>query len=149
MKFPLKIYSTLLLIALIGVVTPKLISQRDLTLKPAYAQTNQQAEQQPLIVIAYLQVKPEHRQTFLDLATKVAKLTNETEPGANSYTFYESQDSPNLFFFFEDWQNQAAFEEHLQKTYTKSLIEKYPEILAESADVRIYKIEDIEKKQIP
>ncbi|MDJ0745937.1 MAG: hypothetical protein QNJ32_21590 [Xenococcaceae cyanobacterium MO_167.B27] len=56
---------------------------------------------------------------------------------------------PNLFFFFEDWQNEAAFEEHLQKTYTKSLIEKYPEILAQSADVRIYKIEDIEKKQIP
>ncbi len=155
MKFPIKIYPTLLLIALIGVATSKTIFQRDLTLKPAYAQKtyelaqqNQQAEQ-PLIVIAYLQVKPEHRQTFLDLATNVAKLTNETEKGANSYTFYESQDTPNLFFFFEDWQNEAAFEEHLQKTYTKSLTEKYPEILAESADVRIYKIEDIEKKQVP
>ncbi len=148
MKFPIKIYSTLLLITLIGVATPKTISQKDLTLKPAYAQTNQQAEQ-PLVVIAYLQVKPEHRQTFLELATKVAKLTNETEKGANSYTFYESQDTPNLFFFFEDWQNEAAFKEHLQKTYTKSLTGKYPEILEESADVRIYKIEDIEQKQVP
>ena len=45
MKFPIKIYSTLLLITLIGVATPKTISQKYLTLKPAYAQQNQQAEQ--------------------------------------------------------------------------------------------------------
>ncbi len=148
MKSFLKISPVFLLIGLIGIATPKIISQRDLTLKPAYAQTNQPAEQ-PLVVIAYLKVKPEHRQTFLDLATNVAQLTNANEPGANNYTFYESQDTPNLFFFFEDWQNEAAFEAHLQKTYTKSLTEKYSEILAESADVRIYKIEGIEQKQVP
>ena len=155
MKIPIRIYSILFLISVMGVASFNTISQPDFTIKPVYAQKtyelaqqNKQVEQ-PLIVIAYLQVKPEHRQTFLDLATNVVKLTNETEPGANSYTFYESPDTPNLFFFFEDWQNEAAFEEHLQKTHTKSLTEKYPEILAESADVRIYKIEDIEKKQVP
>ncbi|MDJ0747484.1 MAG: antibiotic biosynthesis monooxygenase family protein [Xenococcaceae cyanobacterium MO_167.B27] len=95
MKSLIKIYPVLFLIALIAVITPKIITQRDVTFTPTYAQINQQAEQ-PLVVIAYLQVKPEHRQTFLDLATNVAKLTNETEPGANSYTFYESQDTPNL-----------------------------------------------------
>ena len=149
MKFSLKIfYPTLVLITLIGVADPKINSPRDLTLKPAYAQQNKQIEQ-PLVVIAYLQVKPEYRQTFLDLANNVVKQTNETEKGANSYTFYESQDTPNLFFFFEDWQNEAAFEEHLQKSYTKSLTEKYSEILEESADVRIYKIDGIEQKQVP
>ncbi|MDJ0899559.1 MAG: putative quinol monooxygenase [Xenococcus sp. MO_188.B8] len=149
MKFSLKIfYPTLVLITLIGVAAPKINSPRDLTLKPAHAQQNKQAEQ-PLVVIAYLQVKPEYRQTFLDLANNVVKQTNETEKGANSYTFYESQDTPNLFFFFEDWQNEAAFEEHLQKSYTKSLTGKYSEILEESADVRIYKIDGIEQKKVP
>ena len=148
MKSLLKISPVFLLIGLIGIATPKIIAQRNLNSNSVYVQNKQQTEQ-PLVVIAYLQVKPKHRQTFLDLATNVAKLTNENEPGANSYTFYESQNTPNLFFFFEDWQNQAAFEAHLQKTYTKSLIEKYPEILAESADVRIYKIDGIEQKQVP
>ena len=149
MKFPIKIfYPTLALITLIGVATPKIIAPRDLSLKPAYAQQNQQIEQ-PLVVIAYLQVKPEYRQTFLDLANNVVEQTNATEKGAISYTFYESQDTPNLFFFFEDWQNEAAFEEHLQKSYTKSLTGKYSEILEESADVRIYKIDGIEQKQVP
>ena len=101
LKSLIKIYPVILLIGAIGVATPKVISQRNLTLKPVQAQTTQQGEE-PLVVIAYLQVKPEHRQTFLDLATDVARLTNENEPGANSYTFYESQDTPNSFFFFED-----------------------------------------------
>ncbi len=148
MQFPIKVCSTLFFITLIGVATPKIISTRDLTLQPAHAQQNQQVEQ-PLVVIAYLRVKPEYRQTFLDLANNVVKLTNETEEGVISYTFYESQDTPNLFFFFEDWQNEAAFEEHLQKSYTKSLTGKYSEILEESADVRIYKIDGIEQKQVP
>ena len=112
------------------------------------AQDNTSVEQ-PLVVIAYLQVKPEHRQTFLDLANTVVEQTNETEKGAISYNFYESKDTPNLFFFFEDWQSQTAFEEHLEKSYTKSLTDKYPEILAEPADVRIYDIESIEQLQIP
>lgn len=112
------------------------------------AQDNTSAEQ-PLVVIAYLTVKPEHRQTFLDLARDVVETTNETEEGATSYLFYESQDTPNSFFFFEDWQSRTAFEEHLQKDHTRSLTDKYPEILAEPADVIIYDVESIEQLQIP
>ena len=109
-----------------------------------------ESAEQPLVVIAYLQVKPEHRQTFLDLANTVVEQTNETEKGSSGYGFYENQkDTPNLFFFFEEWKSRAAFEEHLEKTYTRALTDKYPEILAKPADVRIYDIESIEQLQIP
>ena len=153
MKFFTRISSFLLLGSLLAVVTFN-IAERSNTTAVHSRPTEQlaqdtQSEEQPLVVIAYLQVKPEHRQTFLDLANTVVKQTNETEEGAVSYNFYESQDTPNSFFFFEDWQNEAAFEEHLEKTYTKSLTDKYPEILAEPADVRIYDIEGIEQIQIP
>ena len=118
------------------------------TTKIAHAQQQKQVES-PLVVIAYLQVKPEYRQTFLDLAKNVQKMTNETEEGAKSYTFYEDKNTPNLFFFFEDWENEQAFEEHLQKSYTKKLTKTYAEILTEPADVRIYRVKDIEQKQVP
>ena len=150
----IKISPFLLLTSLMTVAFVNIASQPDTTTaayaEPTYkvAQDTVSAEQ-PLVVIAYLQVKPEDRQIFLDLANNVVKMTNENEKGANSYGFYESQDTPNLFFFFEDWQNQTAFEAHLEKTYTKALIDKYPEILAEPADVRIYDIEGIEQLQIP
>ena len=173
MKFPFRTSPILLLTSLIGVTiinltaegghpagSPPIISGERLTFKSnltpvVHAQKASELAQDtataenPLVVIAYLQVKPEHRQTFLELANNVVKTTNETEEGAISYNFYESQDMPNLFFFFEDWQNEAAFEEHLQKAHTKSLTDKYPEILAEPAEVRIYDIENIEQLQIP
>lgn len=137
-----------------GVAIFNMAFQSDLTTKANAKQTAEIAQatestDRSLVVIAYLQVKPEHRQTFLDLANNVVEQTNETEEGANSYGFYESQDTPNSFFFFEDWRSETAFEEHLEKTYTKALTDKYPEILAEPADVRIYDIENIEQLQIP
>ena len=154
MKFFTRISSFLLLGSLLAVVTFNITERSNTTAvhsRPTeqLAQDTQSAEQ-PLVVIAYLQVKPEHRQTFLDLANIVVEQTNETEEGSSGYGFYENpEDTPNLFFFFEEWKNRAAFEEHLEKTYTKSLIDKYPEILAQPADVRIYDIEGIEQLQIP
>ncbi len=148
MKIISKFYPLLIVFSIIGGVSLYTYPANNLTTKIAHARRQEQVEN-TLIVIAYLQVKPEHRQTFIDLAKNVQKMTNETEEGANSYTFYEDKNTPNLFFFFEDWKNQKAFEEHLQKNYTKDLIKKYPEILADPADVRIYRIKDVEQKQIP
>lgn len=122
---------------------------QNFNLPPAYAQEQQTSVEKYLIVIAYLQVKPEYRQKFLNLANRVQMMTNETEPGVNHYTFYEDKNNPNTFFFFEEWKNQQAFEEHLQKDYTKNLTKVYPEILAKPADVRIYRIQDVEQKQLP
>ncbi|MGF1492657.1 MAG: putative quinol monooxygenase [Microcoleaceae cyanobacterium] len=113
------------------------------------AVTDNQSSEESLIVIAYLKVKPENRQEFLDLATETAKTTNEVEPGARVYTFYEDQNIQNLFFFYEEWDNQAAFEAHLEQPHTQKLTAKYADILAESADVRIYTIDGVETVQVP
>ena len=150
-----KLYFSLVLVSALGVGVFKIAPQNNIAIAPAVAEPTTELAQQPattespLVVIAYLKVKPEHRETFLSLANNVVTMTNETEEGANSYAFYESKDTPNLFFFFEDWQNEAAFESHLEQIYTKALTDKYPEILAEPADVRIYDIDNIQQLQIP
>lgn len=150
----LKFYFSLALASVLGIGIVKIAPQQDSAIEPVVAEPTQELVQQtelaePLVVIAYLNVKPEHRETFLDLANNVVAMTNEKEEGANSYAFYESKDTPNLFFFFEDWQSEAAFQSHLEQDYTKSLTDEYPEILAEPADVRIYGIDNIEQLQIP
>ena len=150
----LKLHCALALASMLGVGIIKIAPQPVFAIEPAVAEPTQELTQQteteePLVVIAYLNVKPEHRETFLDLANNVVAMTNENEEGAKSYAFYESKDTPNLFFFFEDWQNETAFESHLEQDYTKALTDKYPEILAEPADVRIYGIDNIEQIQIP
>ncbi|MGB3401376.1 MAG: putative quinol monooxygenase [Microcoleaceae cyanobacterium] len=143
-------YTSLLLISLVGIVSCDAVSKTETnsTQNSEVTTENQQTEQ-PLVVIAYLNVKPEDRDTFLELATQTAKATNETEPGVNSYFFYEDQNTPNLFFFFEEWKTQAAFEAHLEQPHTQELTAKYAEILAQPADVRIYTINEIQSVQVP
>ncbi len=144
-------YTAFLLINLVGIVSCDTVSQTEAnsTQNSEVTTIDNQQTEQPLVVIAYLNVKPEDRETFLELATKTAKATNETEPGVNTYIFYEDQNTPNRFFFFEEWKNQAAFEAHLEQPHTQELTAKYAEILAEPADVRIYTINDIESVQVP
>jgi quinol monooxygenase YgiN len=144
-------YSTLLLIGLVGIVSCSAATktENNSTQNSEVTTTENQTTEQPLVVIAYLNVKPENRETFLELATKTAKATNETEPGVNTYIFYEDQNIPNLFFFFEEWKNKAAFEAHLEQPHTKELTAVYAEILAEPADVRIYTVNDIQSVQVP
>ncbi len=125
------------------------VTSEQVSAEPVDSTQDNQAAEQPLVVIAYLQVKPEYRQEFLDLATVTAKTTNEVEPGARAYLFYEDQTTPNLFFFFEEWDNQAAFAAHLEQPHTQKLTERYAEILAEPADVRIYEIDGVETVQVP
>lgn len=150
MKLLKKIYPVLITTSLIGGVSlyQNFTPTNYLTPQKAHAQS-QQTNKTSLLVIAYLDVKPEHRQTFLDLATEVKTLTNQTEKGANSYTFYEDKKNPNSFFFFEDWQNQQALDEHLEKPYTRRLTQKFEEILVKPADVRIYRIKEVETIQVP
>jgi quinol monooxygenase YgiN len=102
-----------------------------------------------LVVIAYLKVKPEHRETFLKLATSTGELTNSKEEGCISYEFYEDQNVKNLFFFFEEWASNEAFEAHLQEPHTKELVDRYPEILESPADIGIYNIKSVKVTQIP
>lgn len=149
MKLINKIYPLLITASLVVGFSIDHHLQQSINSSSTYAQTQQVTTEKPLIVIAYLEVKPEYRQRFLDLANIVQTKTNETEEGVNSYVFYEDKNTPNLFFFFEDWKNEQAFEEHLQKSYTKNLTETYGDILKQPADVRIYRINDIEQKQVP
>ena len=108
MKILIKFYPLLIAASLIGIGSLSNYSNNNLTSRIAYAQSQEQVSE-PLIVIAYLQVKPEHRQTFIELAKNVQTLTNKTEEGSDSYTFYEDKNTSNLFFFFEEWKKPKSF----------------------------------------
>lgn len=102
-----------------------------------------------VVVIAYLKVKPEQQQAFLELAAQTRDRVSAKEEGCVSYTFYRDNKSENSIFFFEEWATQAAFEAHLNEPHTKELIDKYPELLEKSADIKIYSLTKVETMQIP
>lgn len=65
-----------------------------------------------VIVTAKWLIKAEKEQAWIDLVRSLLEPSN-AEPGCISYAMYKGISEPNTFFFFEEWQDEAAFEQHL------------------------------------
>jgi quinol monooxygenase YgiN len=54
------------------------------------------------------------------------------EPGCLSYTLHQDQKDPRIFFFYEQFQDQAAFDFHAVQPYIASLNAKASELFEQS-----------------
>lgn len=64
-----------------------------------------------LIQIVYLQVLPENRQRFLQIALENVAASRQ-EPGIVQFDLLEQQDSPQHFLLYEVYRSQADLEAH-------------------------------------
>jgi quinol monooxygenase YgiN len=95
---------------------------------------------QSLIVLAgRYKIKPEKRELFLELARAGIEQTRQ-EPGNISYSFYEEDDVPNSFIYFEEWESREALAEHLQQPYITPLLTEFPNLVEGEANVRVYNV---------
>lgn len=97
-----------------------------------------------IIVTGSMQVKPEKRQEFLDLAQSCIQ-PSRSETGCIFYNFYEDSTEPNKFLFFEEWQNRNALEEHFQTSYFQRFAAKVPELFIGAVTIKIYHVSSIEQ----
>lgn len=51
------------------------------------------------------------------------------EPGCIQYELFRATKDPQVFFFFEKWESQAAFDEHSQQPYLKEFHSRFGELL--------------------
>jgi quinol monooxygenase YgiN len=65
-----------------------------------------------LIVTAKWLISTGKERAWIDLVGSLLDPSN-AEPGCISYTMYEGIYEPNTFFFFEEWEDNLAFEKHL------------------------------------
>jgi quinol monooxygenase YgiN len=65
-----------------------------------------------VIVTAKWLIKPDKEPAWIDLVRSLLEPSN-AEPGCISYIMYQGIYEPHTFFFFEEWQDDAAFEQHL------------------------------------
>jgi quinol monooxygenase YgiN len=52
------------------------------------------------------------------------------EPGCIAFHIHSVENDPTSFVLFERWENQAAFDFHLEQEYTKALFESFNHTLA-------------------
>ena len=75
-----------------------------------------------------------------DVREELKKLLQPTraEPGCVVYDLYQSNDRKNLFMFYECWTGVQDLDEHLQKPYIKSFMQKAEKMLAEPVDISLW-----------
>lgn len=77
-----------------------------------------------LVLHVTVQVKPEHRSEFLEIARYDAERSERDEPGCLRFDVVEDRDDPNRFYFYEVYRDEAALEAHRQTPHFKLYFEK-------------------------
>ena len=66
------------------------------------------------ILIVNLEIKPEHRNAFIEAMLDDAKGSVEHEPGCLRFDVLQNQEDPNKICLYEVYRDKAAFEAHLE-----------------------------------
>ncbi|RYU95576.1 putative quinol monooxygenase [Emticicia agri] len=87
-----------------------------------------------LTVIAKILVKAdkveEAKSGLLDLIAPTLK-----EHGCIDYVLHQSNDNPQLFFFYENWTDRESLENHLANEHVAAFSAKAEDLLAEPAEL--------------
>ena len=67
-----------------------------------------------LVLVVDIQIKPEHREEVVKAALIDAHGSQHDEPGCLRFDVVEDGADPNHIFFYEVYQDDAAFQEHLK-----------------------------------
>ena len=66
------------------------------------------------VLIVTFQLKPEHREQFLEASLGDAHGSTHDEPGCLRFDVIQDENDPNLIYFYEVYRDEAAFQEHLK-----------------------------------
>ncbi|MBS2969218.1 antibiotic biosynthesis monooxygenase [Metabacillus sp. KIGAM252] len=81
-------------------------------------------------ITAYMNVKPEYREVFLEKVQQVVELTREEE-GNVSYRLFEEVSNSNQFVMLEQWKDQHAIDVHNRSEHFQTFFASAKKILAE------------------
>jgi quinol monooxygenase YgiN len=82
---------------------------------------------QPFQLLVRIRLKPGTEEKFAAEAAKAAK-ASATEPGCESYAFYDDLEQPGTVILFEKWKNTAALKSHFEQPYTAALLKLLADI---------------------
>ncbi len=63
-------------------------------------------------LMVHLQVRPENRERFMEMALENATATRTTEPGCKQFDVLVDPDEPTRIAFYEIYDSKDAFEAH-------------------------------------
>ena len=74
-----------------------------------------------LVVTAFWEAKPGETEALVGIIKKFLPQA-QAEPGVKAFQIHQSTSEPEKFFFYEVFNDEAAFAEHQQSEHFKTLI---------------------------
>lgn len=84
----------------------------------------EQKAEPPYVIIVEWDVAPENVEKLLDLLTEMQTETFENEEGCITYDILQSEANPAKIFIYETYENEAAFNKHINSTYFQEIVPK-------------------------
>lgn len=83
------------------------------------------------VIVAPIQIKPEHREEFIEAMLLDAKGSVENEPDCLRFDVIQDQEDPNRIYLYEVYKDRAAFEYHVTTPHLKKWRETVKEWFVE------------------
>ncbi|QSW99743.1 putative quinol monooxygenase [Haloterrigena alkaliphila] len=93
-----------------------------------------------LVIHATFPVEPDSRDEALELVRDLAEDSRE-EDGIIDYRVATDVEEPNVFRFFERYEDEAAFGAHAETDHFQAFEEALPDLLAGEPDVTRFDVE--------
>lgn len=90
----------------------------------------------PIIVLAGLRVKDGSADDFIKLATPIVAATRK-EPGCVKYEFLQDVLDKQIFYFYEEYANENAYQTHRTMPYMTEFRPKREQLLDRYLGVRV------------
>ena len=71
-------------------------------------------------ILVAINVKPERRESFIEASVAEAKDVIKSEPGVFQWHILVDESDPNRFYFFEDFRDEEAANEHWETEVFKT-----------------------------
>ena len=84
--------------------------------------------------IAHLKAKPGKSQTLKEALLALIEPTRN-EPGCMEYVLYEDHATEGIFYMSEEFENEAAFDAHIQSDHFQNFAKMTDELLVDPVNV--------------
>lgn len=100
-----------------------------------------------IVLHAVFPLDPDKRDEALDLITELAE-KSRAEPGMIDYRPATDVDDPNMVRFFEQYEDEAAFEAHSQTEHFQEFEAALPDLLAGEPEVTRFEVDSATEMEL-
>lgn len=92
-----------------------------------------------IVVIGRVRTDPDKRAELVRIGHTLAA-ASRTEPGCISYRLYEDTEIENEFVFLEEWESDAALQQHLATSHIAEFMHAVPATIVAPPEVKFHLI---------